>query len=209
MKNHTGKVFLALAIAIMILAILYGFGIVSEWKIAVVTISAAIFTFIDTNIQAIRIQTRLKNNAQRLKSISEPTAKPKQKRNGLGFWEDYLYCIPLIALIVGLAFEPEKTNNINVNMISAFGVSSSLIALFQRYSVFTEVIKLEKRTNQMVTISEELTELRKEFERIKEMPDDDKTSEQLLSLMGKIDHLRDKNNSLKTECDKEIAEDLI
>lgn len=164
MKKSPYFIFFVLAIVIIILAILYQFGIISEWKLAVITISSVLYSLVDVIIENRFLNKRLTalkelslaqekffsdegglSEAGNTEALIAALDKIKAQEDLKYSWFVLLRYIPFVLLIVGLSIDKKEFNVIDVNTIAAFGVAISCLSIYQQKASGDALNQLEKK----------------------------------------------------------------
>lgn len=171
MKKSPYYIFLVLPFIIILMAILYGFHVISAWKLAVLTMAAAVYSIIDVVIEQRLYRNRTRNMKELLllqqkllsneKTLSETEkefiaalSKVRDKgTNTTSFWAIILPYFPLVLLIIGLSIDKDIFDSGTVNIISALGVAISSISIFQQKEVGKQIPMLE---NDLIQISDRI-----------------------------------------------------
>lgn len=116
-KRHYGELtFLALTIAALVLAVLNYFGLISEWKIAVCTLSAALLSLSQAFDKAFYYKQIAATIEIRLLSFSDNSVEiPKKHSIDLCA---LMYVLAIIVLVVGLSMEKEISDSVDLNTIT-------------------------------------------------------------------------------------------
>ena len=116
-KRHYGELtFLALTIAALVLAVLNYFGLISEWKIAVCTLSAALLSLSQAFDKAFYYKQIAATIEIRLLSFSDNTVEIPKKHN-IDLCA-LMYVLAIIVLVVGLSMEKEISDSVDLNTIT-------------------------------------------------------------------------------------------
>lgn len=116
-KRHYGELtFLALTIAALVLAVLNYLGLISEWKIAVCTLSAALLSLSQAFDKAFYYKQIAATIEIRLLSFSDNSVEIPKKHN-IDLCA-LMYVLAIIVLIVGLSLEKELSDSVDLNTIT-------------------------------------------------------------------------------------------
>ena len=116
-KRHYGELtFLALTIAALVLAVLYYLGLISEWKIAVCTLSAALLSLSQAFDKAFYYKQIAATIEIRLLSFSDNSVEIPKKHN-IDLCA-LMYVLAIIVLVVGLSMEKEISDSVDLNTIT-------------------------------------------------------------------------------------------
>lgn len=116
-KRHYGELtFLALTIAALVLAVLNYFGLISEWKIAVCTLSAALLSLSQAFDKAFYYKQIAATIEIRLLSFSDNSVEIPKKHN-IDLCA-LMYVLAIIVLVVGLSMEKEISDSVDLNTIT-------------------------------------------------------------------------------------------
>ena len=117
-KRHYGELtFLALTIAALVLAVLNYLGLISEWKIAICTLSAALLSVSQTFDKVFYYKQITETIQKRLLSFSDNSAEIPKKHNNIDLCS-LMYVLAIIVLIVGLSLEKELSDSVDLNTIT-------------------------------------------------------------------------------------------
>ena len=116
-KRHYGELtFLALTIAALVLAVLNYFGLISEWKIAVCTLSAALLSLSQAFDKAFYYKKIAATIEIRLLSFSDNSVEIPKKHN-IDLCA-LMYVLAIIVLVVGFSMEKEISDSVDLNTIT-------------------------------------------------------------------------------------------
>lgn len=116
-KRHYGEhTFLALTIAALVLAVLNYLGLISEWKIAICTLSAALLSLSQTFDKVFYYKQIAETIQERLLSFSDNSAEIPKKHN-IDLCA-LMYVLAIIVLVVGLSMEKEISDSVALNTIT-------------------------------------------------------------------------------------------
>lgn len=116
-KRHYGELtFLALTIAALVLAVLNYLGLISEWKIAVCTLSAALLSLSQAFDKAFYYKQIAATIEIRLLSFSDNSVEIPKKHN-IDLCA-LMYVLAIIVLVVGLSMEKEISDSVDLNTIT-------------------------------------------------------------------------------------------
>ena len=116
-KRHYGELtFLALTIAALVLAVLNYFGLISEWKIAVCTLSAALLSLSQAFDKAFYYKQIAATIEIRLLSFSDNSVEIP-KKHSIDLYA-LMYVLAIIVLVVGLSMEKEISDSVDLNTIT-------------------------------------------------------------------------------------------
>ena len=114
-KRHYGELtFLALTIAALVLAVLNYFDLISEWKIAACTASAALLSLSQAFDKAFYYKQITATIEIRLLSFSDNSVEIPKKHNNIDLCA-LMYVLAIIVLIVGLSLEKELYDSVDLN----------------------------------------------------------------------------------------------
>lgn len=166
MKKSPYTIFLVMAFAIFIMAILYQFRIVSEWKLAVLTISSVLYTWIDTWVERTKyrkktafVQALYDDIGKRIETDNLYTEeevsailsnRQLQEKSTTKLWNELIYYIPFVILIIGMSLDISKGLSVDVNTISAIGIALSSLAIYQKKEVGERISEVENELVQLV-----------------------------------------------------------
>lgn len=116
-KRHYGEhTFLALTIAALVLAVLNYLGLISEWKIAICTLSAALLSVSQTFDKVFYYKQITETIQKRLLSFSDNSSEIPKKHN-IDLCA-LMYVLAIIVLVVGLSMEKEISDSVDLNTIT-------------------------------------------------------------------------------------------
>ena len=116
-KRHYGELtFLALTIAALVLAVLNSLGLISEWKVAVCSLSAALLSLSQAFDKAFYYKQIAATIKKRLLSYSDKSSEIPKKHN-IDLCA-LMYVLAIIVLVVGLSMEKEISDSVDLNTIT-------------------------------------------------------------------------------------------
>ena len=116
-KRHFGELtFLAFVIAALVLAVLNCFGLISEWKIAVCSISAAVLSLSQAYDKASYYKQIAANIHKRLSS--SPNEEDETPEKSAIDMCAIMYVLAIVVFVVGLSMEKKFSHHRDLNTIS-------------------------------------------------------------------------------------------
>ena len=142
-KRHYGELtFLALTIAALVLAVLNYFGLISEWKIAVCTLSAALLSLSQAFDKAFYYKQIAATIEIRLLSFTDNSVEIPKKHN-IDLCA-LMYVLAIIVLVVGLSMEKEISDSVDLNTITLLSFALIFLGYWMDSRVSRELSNISK-----------------------------------------------------------------
>lgn len=151
-KRHYGELtFLALTIAALVLAVLNSLGLISEWKVAVCSLSAALLSLSQAFDKAFYYKQIAATIKKRLLSYSDKSSEIPKKHN-IDFCA-LMYILAIIFFIVGLSLEKKLSDSIDLNTVTLLSFALIFLGYWMDSHFSRELSSISKRLDELEKIN--------------------------------------------------------
>ena len=147
-KRHYGELtFLALTIAALVLAVLNSLGLISEWKVAVCSLSAALLSLSQAFDKAFYYKQIAATIKKRLLSYSDKSSEIPKKHN-IDLCA-LMYILAIIFFIVGLSLEKKLSDSIDLNTVTLLSFALIFLGYWMDSHFSRELSSISKRLDEL------------------------------------------------------------
>lgn len=151
-KRHYGELtFLALTIAALVLAVLNSLGLISEWKVAVCSLSAALLSLSQAFDKAFYYKQIAATIKKRLLSYSDKSSEIPKKHN-IDLCA-LMYILAIIFFIVGLSLEKKLSDSIDLNTVTLLSFALIFLGYWMDSHFSRELSSISKRLDELEKIN--------------------------------------------------------
>ena len=151
-KRHYGELtFLALTIAALVLAVLNSLGLISEWKVAVCSLSAALLSLSQAFDKAFYYKQIAATIKKRLLSYSDKSSEIPKKHN-IDLCA-LMYILAIIFFIVGLSLEKKLSDSIDLNTVTLLSFALIFLGYWMDSHFSREFSSISKRLDELEKIN--------------------------------------------------------
>ena len=151
-KRHYGELtFLALTIAALVLAVLNSLGLISEWKVAVCSLSAALLSLSQAFDKAFYYKQIAATIKKRLLSYSDISSEIPKKHN-IDLCA-LMYILAIIFFIVGLSLEKKLSDSIDLNTVTLLSFALIFLGYWMDSHFSRELSSISKRLDELEKIN--------------------------------------------------------
>lgn len=151
-KRHYGELtFLALTIAALVLAVLNSLGLISEWKVAVCSLSAALLSLSQAFDKAFYYKQIAATIKKRLLSYSDKSSEIPKKHN-IDLCA-LMYILAIIFFIVGLSLEKILSDSIDLNTVTLLSFALIFLGYWMDSHFSRELSSISKRLDELEKIN--------------------------------------------------------
>ena len=151
-KRHYGELtFLALTIAALVLAVLNSLGLISEWKVAVCSLSAALLSLSQAFDKAFYYKQIATTIKKRLLSYSDKSSEIPKKHN-IDLCA-LMYILAIIFFLVGLSLEKKLSDSIDLNTVTLLSFALIFLGYWMDSHFSRELSSISKRLDELEKIN--------------------------------------------------------